>query len=357
MPPGSPFVLTARASLPGFRLEVSLEVAGGETLALVGPNGSGKTTCLALGAGLLRPEEGRVALGDEIWCDTRAGIDVPPHRRHIGLVQQQYALFPHLDVEDNIAYGSLARGSGRKAARAAAEGWMDRLGLRELAGRATGELSGGQLQKVALARALASGARVLLLDEPFAALDVAARTSVRGELRSFLHELGLPTLLVTHDATDALSLADRIAVIEEGRITQNGTRDELLSRPQTPFVAELVGLNLYRAGLGRGGDLREARANELVFHVLAHGGEGPIWLAFAPSSVTLSAEQPHGSAQNVFAGRVRELLPLADRLRVVVDVGVPMAADVTREAASALTLAPGRRVWASVKATAIDVYR
>ena len=357
MPPGPPFVLAARTSLAGFRLEVSLEVVGGETLALVGPNGSGKTTCLSLAAGLLRPEQGRVALGAEIWCDTRAGIDLPPHRRHVGLVQQQYALFPHLHVEENIAYGAWARGARRVAAQASSEVWMDRLGLRHLAGRAIGELSGGQRQKGALARALASGARVLLLDEPFAALDVAARGTVRGELRTFLQELGLPTLLVTHDATDALALADRIAVIEQGRITQHGTREELLSRPQTPFVAELVGLNLYRATLGAGGDLREARVGAIVFHVLAHGGEGPISLAFTPSSVTLSAEQPHGSAQNVFAGRVREVLPLADRLRVVVDVGVPMAADVTRQAASALALAAGRPVWASVKATAIDVYR
>jgi len=351
------FALAAQTRLGELRLDVSLEVGATETLALVGPNGAGKTTCLGLAAGLLRPLRGRVTLGEEVWYDSESGVDRPPHRRAVGLVYQEYALFPHLDVRGNVAYGARARGAGRKAALDEADRWLERLGLRELGIRPPIGLSGGQRQRVALARALASGARVLLLDEPFAALDVATRASVRGELRRFLGELGLPTLLVTHEATDALALADRIAVIEGGRVVQNGTREDLLARPQTPFVAELVGLNLYRAELGGGSDLREARIGRLVFHVLAQGATGAISLAFPPSSVTLSAEAPRGSAQNVFEAVVKEVLPLVDRLRVVVDAGVPVAADVTREAAAALALAPGRRVWLSVKATAIEVYR
>jgi molybdate transport system ATP-binding protein len=291
-----------------------------------------------------------------VWCDTQRGIDVPPRQRRVGLVQQEFALFPHLSVRGNVAYGPLARGASRRHAAAEAAAWLERLGLSDLASRAVAQLSGGQRQRVALARALASGARVLLLDEPFASLDIATRAAVRGELRSVLGSASLPALLVTHDASDALALADRIAVLEQGRITQTGTRRELLARPRTPFVAELVGLNLFRARLGTEAELREARVAELTFHVLAHGLSGEVSVAFPPSAVVLAAERPKGSAQNAFSGRVAELLPLADRVRVVLDVGVPLAADVTHEAERALGLAPGREVWASVKATAIEVY-
>jgi molybdate transport system ATP-binding protein len=297
-----------------------------------------------------------VSLGDQAWCDTEGGIDRAPHEREVGFVDQDYALFPHLTVRGNVAFGPRARGATHVASAATAGEWLERLGLAGLADRSIAELSGGQRQRVALARALASGAQVLLLDEPFGSLDVSTRAAVRGELRSFLAEVRLPTLFVTHDATDALALADRIAVLESGRLTQTGTREELLSRPRTPFVAELVGLNLYRAQLAPGVGLREARVGSVALHVLAGDLGGPVSVAFPPSAVTLATHRPEGSAQNIFSGKVREVLPLADRLRVVLDCGVILAADVAHEAARALNVIPGRSLWVSVKATAIQVY-
>jgi len=348
--------IDAAIGLGGFRLEAAFEVGSGETAALVGPNGAGKSTTLGLITGILRPDKGRIALGEEVWSDAARGLHRPPHERRAGLLAQDAALFPHLDVRANVAYGPRARGASRADASAKADAWLARFGLLDHARRAVHELSAGQRQRVALARALAAGARVLLLDEPFATLDVEARTAVRAELREFLSGVKLPTLLVTHDAADALALAGRVFVLESGRITQSGAPEELLARPRTPFVATLFGLNHCRATLDRGEGLREAHAGPIVFHVLAHGLEGAVSLSFPPSSVTLSAERPHGSAQNTFEGTVREVLPLADRLRVTLDCGVVMAADVVREAAAALEMNPGRRLWASVKATAIEVY-
>jgi molybdate transport system ATP-binding protein len=340
-----------------FRLEVAFDVGAGETLALVGPNGAGKSSSVAVAAGLLRPERGRVTFGDEIWCDTSRGVDMPPFQRRVGYVPQEYALFPHLTVRDNVAYGTRARGPREQSTAKSAGEWTERLGLAELELRRVDELSSGQRQRVALARALSSGARVLLFDEPFASLDTSTRTVVRAELRGFLEDLRLPTLLVTHDATDAVSLGDRIAVLEEGRILQLGTAAELLARPRTRFVAELLGMNHYRAELAWGTGLREARVAGVIFHVLTPEPGGTVSLAFAPSAVTLSPERPKGSAQNAFQGRVGEVVPFADRVRVVLDCGVALAADIVPEAASSLTARTGQVLWASVKATAIAVYR
>ena len=281
---------------------------------------------------------------------------MPPEKRRVGLVFQDYALFPHLTVLANVAYGPSSRGRSSEDARRVARQWLERLGLAGSEGRAVGALSGGQRQRVALARALAAEPLVLLLDEPFGSLDVATRGAVRSELRAFLLGCDLPTLLVTHDAVDALALGDRIAVLEAGRLSQVGTRDQLLSQPRTPFVAELAGLNLYRAELAPGRGLKEARVGAVSFHVLADDAQGPSFVAFTPAEVALSEQQLPGSARNAFSGRVVSVLPLPDRLRVVLDVGVLMAAEVTREAGGSLGLDSGRPLWASVKATAIRVY-
>jgi molybdate transport system ATP-binding protein len=233
---------------------------------------------------------------------------------------------------------------------------MARLGLGGLEQRMPGALSGGDRQRVALARALAADPRVLLLDEPFGALDVSTRGAVRSELRSALARSGLPAVVVTHDPVDALALGDRIAVLEAGRISQVGSRESLLAEPRTPFVAELAGLNLFRAELEPGTGLRAARTGPLVFQVLADGLAGDVFVAIAPSEVALALEPAPGSPRNVFEGRVVELLPRPDRLRVLVDVGVTLAVEVTREAAGRLALRPGVTVFAVVKATAIRVY-
>ncbi len=339
-----------------FQLSAAFAVEPGDTLALLGESGAGKSTCLSIIGGLVAAEQGRVTVGD-VWCDTARGIDWPPERRHVGFVFQEFALFPHLTVLGNVAYGLRARGRSRAEAEGRAQSWLDRLGLGQTGGRAARELSGGERQRVALARALATEPRVLLLDEPFGALDARTRQNVRGELRAFLHELGIPTVLVTHDPVDALVLGDRIAVLEEGRVVQTGRRDELLEHPRTPVVAALAGLNVYPVELTPGSGLREARAGDVVFHVLADGGQGPCFLSFAPQDVALAASRQPGSPQNVFQGHVREVLPMPDRLRVVLDAGVLIIAELTREAAATLAVAPGRMLWASVKATAIRVYR
>jgi len=348
--------LEAELAIGAFSLDVRLSAAPGETVVLVGPSGAGKSTCLDVIAGLRRPGSGRVACRGEVWCDTSRGLHLPPEKRRVGLVFQDYALFPHLSVLANVAYGPSSRGLGAEEAQRKARQWIERLGLADAEGRPVSGLSGGQRQRVALARALAAQPRVLLLDEPFGSLDVTTRGAVRSELRAFLLECDLPTLLVSHDPVDALALGDRIAVLEAGRLSQVGTRDELLSRPRTPFVAELAGVNLYRAELAPGRGLKEARVGALSFQVLGDDAQGPSFVVFAPAEVSLSEAQLPGSARNSFPGRVVSVLPLPDRLRVVLDVGVLIAADVTREAAGTLGLASGRSLWASVKATAIRVY-
>jgi molybdate transport system ATP-binding protein len=352
--PDSVLSFEARYDMGTRPLEARFEARAGETFVLVGPSGAGKSTCLELAAGLLTPDAGRITCGGEVWCDTESGVHVPPHRRAVGIVFQEFALFPHLSVGGNVAYGARAR--GRADADARARRWLDTLGLSGHADRSVASLSGGERQRVALARALASEPAALLLDEPFGSLDVGTGAHVRGHLRSFLREVGLPTVLVTHDPLDALAFGDRLAVLEDGRLTQTGTRDDLLRRPRTPFVAELTGLNLYQAELAAGSGLREARVGPVVFHVLAGERQGTALLAFPPRDVTLARERLLGSSQNGFPGVVRTLLPLADRLRVILDVGVPLAADVTREGAAGLGLSEGSPVWAAVKATAIEVY-
>jgi molybdate transport system ATP-binding protein len=354
-PEGAGLHVQAAAVRDGFALEAAFSVRPGETLALVGPSGAGKTTCLSLVAGLHPLREGHVVCDGETWSDAGRGVHRAPDERRVGLVFQDGALFPHLSVRDNVLFGARARHGGREGRRRADQ-WLARLALDVMAGRPVTRLSGGERQRVALARALASGPSVLLLDEPFAALDVQARRAVRGELRAFLQEVGLPTVVVAHDPLDALVFGDRIVVLEGGRVTQSGPRGELLARPRTPFVAELAGLNVHRADVAPGTGLKEARSGDVVFHVLADGLSGSAYLAFAPSEVILSTEPRAGSVQNAFAGEIREIAPLPDRLRVTVAAGVTLIAEATREAAQALALAPGRRVWALVKATAIRVY-
>jgi molybdate transport system ATP-binding protein len=354
--PAQGLVFDARLRRASFSIDAPLSVAPGETVVLVGPSGAGKSTWLAMAAGLARPDEGAVTCAGEAWCDALRGLHLPPEARRVGMLFQEFALFPHLSVADNVRFGPRARGRGRAEAARQATTWMERFGLSGLDDRPVGRLSGGERQRVALARALASEPRVLLLDEPFGSLDVTTRGAVRSELRSFLSGCGLPTVLVSHDPVDALAFGDRIAVLEEGRLTQVGSREALLAHPRSPFVADLAGLNLYRVALAPGRGLKEARGDGRVFHVLADDLSGPAFLAFAPSEVALSEGRGPGSPQNVFPGRVTEVLPLPDRLRVVLDAGFVLVAEVTREAGSSLGLTPGRHVWAAVKATAIRVY-
>ncbi|MEO9223060.1 MAG: ABC transporter ATP-binding protein, partial [Mycobacteriaceae bacterium] len=228
-----------------FCLDAAFTAAAGEVLGLLGPNGAGKTTLLRALSGLTALTSGHITLNDQPLDDTVAGAFLSPEQRPVGMVFQNYRLFPHLSVRDNIAFGPRSSGRGRAASRRLADEWADRLGVGELSRRKPAHLSGGQAQRVALARALAAEPGLLLLDEPLAALDARTRLDVRAELRSHLTEFAGPTVLVTHDPLEAMVMTDRLLVIEDGQIVQRGTPAEVARRPATQYVARLVGLNLY----------------------------------------------------------------------------------------------------------------
>jgi len=331
---------------------VELRVEPGRVAALLGPNGAGKTTVLRALAGLLRPAEGRVVLDGRVLEDTVRRLRVPAERRPVGMVFQDYLLFPHLSVLENVAFGLRARGVGRSEARRAAGAWLERLGLGS-AGRARpGTLSGGQQQRVALARALATDPRLLLLDEPLAALDVSTRAEVRRDLGRHLREFAGVNLLVTHDPLEAIALADRLIVVEAGRVVQAGTPAEVTERPRTPYVADLVGVNLLR---GRGsGDTVEVDGGGRLEVVGGIGGE--VLAVVPPRSVSLWRSRPAGSPRNVWRGRATGLDLLGDRVRVRVEGPPRLVAEVTPAAVAELRLAEGTEVWVSVKATEVQVY-
>jgi molybdate transport system ATP-binding protein len=330
-------------------------VAPGEVAALLGPNGAGKTTVLRALAGLLRLARGRVVLDGHVLEDPTRRIRVPVERRPVGMVFQDYLLFPHLSALENVAFGLRARGVRRGAARRTAQAWLERLGMPGVADAAPRTLSGGQQQRVALARALATDPRMLLLDEPLAALDVSIRAEVRRDLRRHLREFEGVNLLVTHDPLEAIALADRLIVIERGRIVQAGTPAEVTERPRSAYVADLVGVNLLRGhaegdgiDLGGGGHLEAVGA-----------GAGDVFAVIPPRSVSLWRTRPDGSPRNVWHGLTTGLDLLGDRVRVRVD-GAPqpsLVAEVTPAAVAELGLAEGSEVWVSVKATEVRVYR
>ena len=335
-----------------FRLDVDLEVAGGEVVALLGPNGAGKSTLLAVLAGLLRPDEGRVELDGALLADATADIHVPARDRNVGLVLQDYLLFGHMSALENVAFGPRARGVRRRRARSDATQMLDRMGIAELADRRPRELSGGQAQRVALARALVTKPRLLLLDEPLAALDGGTRPAVRAELRRHLATYDGCTIVVTHDPLEALVLGERIVVLEDGRMVQQGSPDQVARHPRTDYVARLVGLNLLR---GEASGLT-ARVGTGAQVVLAHEASGPVHIAFPPAAVTLSLTEPASSARNAWAGTVADMERHGDLVRVTVDGPIPVLADVTPLAVADLSLAPGVDVWAAVKATEITAY-
>jgi molybdate transport system ATP-binding protein len=329
-------------------------VEPGEVAALLGPNGAGKTTVLRALAGLLRLDGGRVLLDGRVLEDAAQRVRVPAERRPVGMVFQDYLLFPHLSVVENVAFGLRARGVRRAAARRTAQGWLERLGLAGLADASPSTLSGGQQQRVALARALATDPRLLLLDEPLAALDVSIRAEVRRDLRRHLREFAGVNLLVTHDPLEAIALADRLIVIERGRIVQTGTPAEVAERPRSAYVADLVGVNLLRGrAAGDAIELEHGGRLEVV-----GAGKGEVFAVVAPRSVSLWRSRPNGSPRNVWPGRAAGLDLLGDRVRVRVDArpGPSLVAEVTPAAVAELGLAEGSEVWVSVKATEVRAY-
>jgi molybdate transport system ATP-binding protein len=320
------------------RVDLALEVSR-ETVALVGPSGAGKTTVLRSIAGLIRPDQGRIALGDSVWLDTERRIDRPPELRSVGYVFQDYALFPHLSVRRNVAFGGVER----------VDELLERFGIEQLANARPADISGGERQRVALARALARDPAVLLLDEPLSALDAHTRNAVRAELAELLREVQLPTLLVTHDFEDAAALADRIGVVLDGKLLQSGSAAELVLEPADPFVASLTGSVLLpgRAQPGPYG-LTEVELDDGTVVYSAERGAGRVGVVVHPWEITLARSVPSDSARNHLRAPIAALVPHGDRVRVRVGL---LTAEITAAAAKELELAPGVSVVASFKAT------
>jgi molybdate transport system ATP-binding protein len=335
-------ILHTEFTLPlrSFALELALDVSG--TVALVGPSGAGKTSVLRVIAGLVEPPRGRVALGGERWLDTESRVSLPPERRRVGLVFQDYALFPHLSVRGNVAFGA----GGRSV-----DALLERFRIGHLAAAPPQELSGGERQRVALARALARDPSVLLLDEPLAALDAHTKSEVRHELAELLRELALPTLLVTHDYEDAAALADDVGVLVEGRLRQLGPPAELVARPRDAFVASFTGANLLRGRARRGdGALTTIRLESGEELLSADEAEGDVGVVVYPWEVSLARTHAPdaGSALNVVRGQVGSLVEVANRVRVRVG---PVTAEVTAASAARLELEDGGVAYATFKAT------
>jgi molybdate transport system ATP-binding protein len=330
------FALPLRA----FAVELALDVS--RTVALVGPSGAGKTSVLRVIAGLAEPRRGLVSLDGEAWLDTERRLSLPPELRRVGLVFQDYALFPHLSVRANVAFGAAGR---------SVEQLLERFRIGHLANARPQELSGGERQRVALARALAREPAVLLLDEPLAALDAHTKAEVRHELAELLRELGLPTLLVTHDYEDAAALADEVGVVVEGRLRQLGTPAELVARPRDAFVASFTGANLLRGQARRGhGALTAIRLESGEDLYSADEAEGDVGVVVYPWEVSVArTHAPDAdSALNVVRGQVGSLVEVANRVRVRVG---PITAEVTAASAERLELEHGGIAYATFKAT------
>ncbi len=341
-----------RLGIGNFELDVDLKVEPGEVVAVLGPNGAGKTSILRGLAGLLPLDVGRVALDGVVLEEPAASVYVPSERRPIGMVFQDYLLFPHLTVVDNIAFGLRSRGTPRPAATATARQWLERVGLAAEAERKPGSLSGGQAQRVALARALASNPALLLLDEPMAALDASTRVELRRDLRRHLESFRGVRLLVTHDPVEAMAMADRLVILEDGRVLQSGTPAEVTQRPRSRYVADLVGVNLFRG-----------RASNNVITIAGGGSlmatgatDGEVFAVVHPRTVALYRTRPDGTPRNVWEGRAVDLDFEGDRVRVRLEGTPAIVAEVTPAAVRELSLDRGDPVWVAVKATEINVY-
>ncbi len=340
---------------PIIRATLRLPAAEAPVTVLFGPSGSGKTTVLRCLAGLDRPDAGAIRFGEETWFDASRGTFVPPQRRAAGFLAQDHALFPHLTVERNVAYGLGALGAAARAERVREVSRL--LRIEDLGGRRPAQLSGGQRQRVALARALAPRPRLLLLDEPLSALDLPTRDDLRRELRHVLQRAGAPSIVVTHDRVEALALGDRIAVLAEGRVRQMGPVPEVFSAPADVVVARVVGTeNVSPARvLSRDAGLATVSVGSARLTAVDPGDVAGEAYACIRAEEVLLEEAPGAptSARNQLPARVVSLAPEGPMVRVALDCGFPLVALVTRRSADELRLAPGREVAALVKAPAV----
>jgi molybdate transport system ATP-binding protein len=352
--------LHARVQLSrgSFELDVELSARAGETICLLGPNGSGKSTLVEALAGLLEIESGEIVLDQQTIESPRAGVRLPPQLRPFGVMFQGLWLFPHLSVLDNVAFGPRARGMSRSESRSRAEPLLARLDLERLADRKPPALSGGEAQRVALARALAVEPRALLLDEPLSALDLEARPRTRSLLQQMLQAFDGIRLVITHDPLEALLLADRLVILEEGRILQSGPADEVRRRPRTPYVASLTGVSLLRGELRRKHGTPCLFAEDLELPLPeATMVEGDAVLAtVAPNAVELSTEPPQHHQRGLLAGEIESIELAASHTLVRLATHPRLCAEVSSEAVSRQGLRPGLRVWASVDGRAVDIY-
>jgi len=319
-----------------FQLCLSLSVDS--TVALIGPSGAGKSTVLNAIAGLVKPAAGRISCDDEVWFDGERGVFVPPERRRVGLVFQDYALFPHLTVRQNVEY----------AQRNAADEYLDRFGIRHLERARPGSLSGGERQRVALARALARDPEILLLDEPLSALDAHTKIDVRAELQQLLADLEIPTLLVTHDFEDAAALASHIGVLVEGELRQTGSPADLVAEPADAFVASFTGANLLRGQPYWASDNTSGVLLDDGTLVVTSDGDEAVMLAVYPWDITISTSHPDDSAMNVIPGAISAITELGNRARVTIG---PLTAEITVDSLRRLGLQVGQHAYASFKAT------
>jgi molybdate transport system ATP-binding protein len=341
--------------LGDFRLDIALEVGNGEVVALLGPNGAGKTTALRAIAGLQPLDDGRIELDGTVLDDPAADVFVPTAERPIGVVFQDYLLFPRLSALDNVAFGLRARGHDKASARHLAREWLERFALAEQAHAKPRTLSGGQAQRVALARALATDPRLLLLDEPLAALDAGTRVQVRAELRRHLATFHGARLLITHHPVDALVLADRLVIVERGHVTQTGVPADVTARPASRYVAQLVGINLLHGTATGDHTVRLDSGAELT---VADPLPGPdVAVAIRPQAIALHGHRPDGSPRNTWTATVTDLEADHDRVRVALGGPVAATAEVTPASVAELGLVPGTSVWATVKAVDLTAYQ
>ena len=345
------FQLDATLAARGF--EVSLSLGPAETIAVLGPNGAGKSTLLSIISGLLRPDAGKATIGEKVLFDLDADKNIwrAPHTRGTALLAQEALLFPHLSALDNVAFGPRSAGASRAEARETAMHWLTEVDADSLASRRPGQLSGGQAQRVAVARALAADPDLLLLDEPMAALDIHAAPLLRRLLKRVL--AGRRAIIITHDILDALMLADRVIVLEDGRITEQGPTREVLEKPRSRFAAGLAGLNLV-AGTVSDAGVTTAQGMVVAGHQDESVEPGQDGVAvFPPSAVSVFLTEEHGSPRNSFQVIITDLEPHGDQIRVRAG---RLSADITPAASADLGLIPGMSVYFVIKAAAIAIY-